>query len=111
MTPEQIAGRLCTMHSLAAAQWTDFVGYAELGVKLLADPALPHVLQLGQQIAAAETGPSGNNPGAPGIGLEHAVLPLEIFLFTRRHPWVPYVALPLALLLPFGIGLLVGRSL
>ena len=45
------------------------------------------------------------------MGLSAAIFPLEAIIFVQKNPWIPYVALPMAVLLPFGIGLLVGRAI
>lgn len=59
------------------------IGQAALSV--VADPYLPRVTQLVLEMRDVEASTSGPSQ-MPGIGLRHAVLPLEIFVKIRKHP-------------------------
>ncbi len=89
--------------------WSDVTGAVSLGTRILADPYLPQVIQLATQIADANTGPGGSSSGEPGIGLRDAIFPLKAYLFSLRNPWAPWVVGAGVLLVPFLLGMAVGR--
>ena len=62
------------------------VGEAALAV--VQDPYLPRVTQLLLDMRDAEASAPSGVPREPGIGLRHAVLPLEIFVGARKHPLI-----------------------
>jgi hypothetical protein len=78
---------------------------------VLKDPALPEVLSLVQQIVDIETHSSGGSStsSSPGVGLRDFVTPLRAYVFVRRNPWVPYAAAVGVFLVPFLLGVVVGR--
>lgn len=80
---------------------------------VLKDPALPEVLSLVQQIVDIETQNSGGSSGGSsgtGVGLRDFVTPLRAYVFVRRNPWVPYAAAAGVFLVPFLLGVVVGRA-
>jgi hypothetical protein len=80
------------------------------------DPCLPQVSALVLQLKALEKSSKPSAPAAPsgpparGIGLCHAVRPLEAVVWVRKRPWV----LPLGGLAVVGglvgLGYLLGKT-
>jgi hypothetical protein len=89
--------------------WGDVTDAVVLSTRILQDPYLPQAIKLVTQIADASTGPSGVNAGQPGIGLRDAIFPLKVYLYSLKHPWVPWVAGAGVFLVPFLLGLAVAR--
>lgn len=83
--------------------------YVDVTARILTDPYLDEVMTLARKAASFSSGPS--DPNQVGIGLKKAIFPLKAYIFVREHPWFPYVAVPGAVLLPFVIGVLVGRKI
>lgn len=88
------------------AQAADLIG------AVIADPALPQVLELGEELKTYEQSPSGSNPGGPGIGLTALVPYLSAYVWYRRnHAWAPWALGLAALGLPLLAGVAIGRSI
>lgn len=94
--------------------------YMDVAVSAAEDPALPAVMKRIRTLRAMKpakptksTKPSAKPPTAKGIGLRRVVTPLNVYIYIRKHPWVPYVVGGVALLLlvggSVGIGYVVGR--
>lgn len=90
---------------LGGLAWSDMTGAINLGVRILADPALPDVIKVATEIADLQTGPSGRTPNAPGVGLSDLVAPMRAYAYVLRHPWVPWVAGAGVFLVPFLLGM------
>jgi hypothetical protein len=88
--------------------WSDLPAIV---AKIAVDPALPEVVLLIEEVIAINTDGGGLPSGEPGIGLSAAIQPLRLYLFVKRHPWTPYAAGAFVLVVPFLIGLLVGRKI
>lgn len=85
------------------------------------DPALPAVVQRLRQIRALHTSKNGLGQAAPtplpvpakstkpGVGLDRLVRALDLYLYIRRRPWLPWVVGGGAFLVLFGLGFGVGR--
>ena len=94
---------------ILAALPGDLGQYSSLIYKAATDPYLPQVLDLASQIAALNTGPTGSDPGAPGIGLVDFVAPLKTYVYVKKNPWAPYLGVALLLGAPFALGYAIGR--
>jgi hypothetical protein len=89
--------------------WTDVSGAAQLGARILLDPYLPQAITLVTQIADEATGPSGSDPGSPGVGIQDLIFPMKAVLFVQRNPWAPWVGGLVVLAVPFLLGMATAR--
>ncbi len=86
-------------------------------VAVIEDPALPQVIERVRAIRALEAAAKAKAKGLgqaateekTGVGLQRLLPALDFYVYTRQHPWVPWVAGGSAVLLLFGLGFGVGR--
>jgi hypothetical protein len=91
--------------------------YLDTAMQVVEDPALPQVVDLVKQLKAIEaakakkagTTPSAATTKSIGIGLEHAIMPLKMYVAYRTRPWFGYVAIAGVLAIPLAVGVLAGR--
>ncbi len=74
---------------------------------IVADPALPAVVQRISVIASMESASAGSSTA--GVGLDKAVPVLDAYIYVKRNPWVPWaVGLGIVALIG-GIGYRMGQ--
>ncbi len=87
----------------------------ESALQLIADPALPDVLErlkvLHELEAASPNAPTAPVTGQPklGVGLRYAVPVLDGVIFVRRNPWVAFAAAAAFVFLIGDIGYRLGK--
>lgn len=80
--------------------------YVNTVKSIVADPALPSVVQRIDVIASME---SGGASTSTGVGLSKAVPVLDAYIYVKRNPWVPWaVGLGIVALIG-GIGYRMGQ--
>lgn len=81
--------------------------YVNTVKSIVADPALPSVVQRIDVIASMESGSTGVSTS--GVGLSKAVPVLDAYIYVKRNPWVPWaVGLGIVALIG-GIGYRMGQ--
>lgn len=89
--------------------------YLDTIVDVLEDPALPVVISQVKAIKKLNVAdakrqiPTITEKDIPGVGLSRFVKPIDAYIYTREHRWVTPTAIVLMLLIPFGIGIIIGR--
>lgn len=73
--------------------------YVRTVKSIVADPALPAVVQRIDVIASMESASTGSSTA--GVGLSKAVPVLDAYIYVKRNPWVPWA-------LGIGIVALIG---
>ncbi len=49
-------------------------------------------------------------PGLPGIGVEEAVAPLRAYVYMNQNPWIVWLGITAALMVPFLLGYSAGKG-
>ena len=107
---------LSTISSLA----TKVEPYLDVITSALDDPAFPAVIARIRTIrslaeseaavtASAPTAKVSTAAPAVGLGLNKFVTPLDYYIYFRKNKAATYVGIAAVLLLPLGIGFMIGR--
>jgi hypothetical protein len=78
------------------------VGAIPAAADVLADPALPAVIEQVTVLRSLQT----SSGGGPGIGLSNVVTPLKVYVATQRSPWI----IPAAVVVLLGVPFMLGRA-
>lgn len=97
--------------------WESAQPAVQAGMAIVEDPYLPQVacevLRLNKIQEGRPPGPRCPKPINPkpnkGVGLVHAVKPLQAFVYARQNPWVVPAAVLGVVGISFGVGYWAGK--
>lgn len=85
------------------------VSGAGAATKVLKDPNFPKVVKLVEQAYSVEAATSGSSASKGGSALGDLILPLEVYVETKKRPWLKIAIPALIIGLPIILGYQLGK--